>query len=78
MDTATTFRLLAALGFGGIFFTVVLISGILRRYQLPWFVKIIMIIIMLLIINKEAHDSFLLAWCLAMYMNEKTYYLNGG
>ena len=78
VDTATTFRLLAALGFGGIFFTVVLISGILRRYQLPWFVKIIMIIIMLLIINKEAHDSFLLAWCLAMYMNEKTYYLNGG
>lgn len=74
VDTATTFRLLAAVGIAGIFFTAVLISGILRIRRLPWFVKLVMIAIALLIVNKEAHDSFLLAWCLAMYLNEEKYY----
>lgn len=78
VDTATTFRLLAAMGIGGAFFTLILIGGILRSKKLAWFVKIVMITIMMLIINKESHDSFLLAWCLAMYMNEKEYTLDTG
>ena len=78
VDTATTFRLLAAVGVAGIFFTAILVGGIFRNRKLPWFVKLVLAVITLLIINKEAHDSFLLAWCLAMYMNEETRYSKEG
>ena len=78
VDTATTFRLLAAVGVAGIFFTAILVGGIFRNRKLPWFVKLVLSVITLLIINKEAHDSFLLAWCLAMYMNEETRYPKEG
>ena len=78
VDTATTFRLLAAVGVAGIFFTAILVCGIFRNRKLPWFVKLVLTVITLLIINKEAHDSFLLAWCLAMYMNEETRYPKEG
>ena len=78
VDTATTFRLLAAMGIGGAFFTIILVIGFWRKQQLSWFVKIVLIIILMIIINKEAHDSFLLAWCLAMYMNEEEYDMEEG
>lgn len=71
LDTATSFRLLAALGICGSFFTLILVIGILRQKTIPWFVKTFLVVIILVIINKEAHDSFLIAWCFALYMNEK-------
>ena len=77
VDTATTFRLLAAMGVGGVFFTMILVVGILRNRRLYWFVKIIIVAIAMIIINKEAHDSFLLAWCFSMYLNEKKIDENG-
>lgn len=69
IDTATSFRLLAVHGISGAFFTVILIRGILKNRKINFFGKMIAIVIALLIINKEAHDSFLLAWCLMMYLN---------
>lgn len=74
IDTATTFRLLATLGIGGVFFTVILLIGIIKNKNISIFGKAVLIIITFLIINKEAHDSFLIGWCLMIYLNGREDY----
>lgn len=69
IDTATSFRLLATLGISGVFFTVMLLRGIIKNKNISIWGKIVLIIIIILIINKEAHDSFLIGWCLMIYLN---------
>lgn len=71
LDTATSFRLLATMGFSGIFFTYIFILGIIRRKNIAGVSKIILIIIVIMILNKEGQDTFLLPWTIAFYLNEK-------
>lgn len=70
LDTATSFRLLAVFGILGILFTYVLMSGVAKQKTISVYGRIVFGIIILCIVNKEPHDSFLLTWCLIMYMNQ--------
>lgn len=71
LDTATSVRLLVDLGIMGALYTIWLVLGIMRQRSLPMIARIYASIILLLIINKEGHDQYLLSWCLMMYLNEK-------
>ena len=71
LDTATSFRLLATMGFAGAFFTYIFIWGIIRKRNIVVVSKIILIIIVLMVLNKEGQDTFLLPWTIAFYLNEK-------
>lgn len=71
LDTATSFRLLATMGFAGAFFTYIFIWGIIRKRNILVVSKIILIIIVLIVLNKEGQDTFLLPWTIAFYLNEK-------
>lgn len=71
LDTATSFRLLAAMGVSGILFSMMLIYGIAKQNRLAWYTRIMLCCIALVIVNKEAHDSFMLSWCLIQYLNER-------
>lgn len=70
LDTATSFRMLAVFGITGILFTYVLMRGVAKQATIPVYSRVILGIILLCIINKEPHDSFLLTWCLIMYTNQ--------
>lgn len=76
LDTATSFRLLAVLGFGAAIYTVFIVRGIFRQKNVSVLSKMFWLLILLIIVNKEAHDSFLFMWLLIFFLNEDDHMLH--
>ena len=67
-DTSTSTYLLSAFGILGIFYTVFLLYGIVRQNKLNTLSKIILVVIVLFIINKEPHQQIMFTWCFIFYL----------
>lgn len=69
IDTSTTFRHMATYGIFGLFYTIMFIYGILTNSYILKNCKILYVLVILLILNKEGQDAFLISWCILMYIN---------
>lgn len=67
-DTSTSTYMLAQFGVFGILYTLYWIIGIMKIKDKNLLTKVSIIIIALLILNKEPHHSILFTWCLMSYL----------
>ena len=67
-DTSTSTYLLSAFGVLGAFYTIAIIYGILRQKNVGIISKILILIIALLIVNKEPHLQNVFTWILIFYL----------
>lgn len=72
-QTSTSTQIMAAIGVGGLMYSLAFILPIFSKKKLPnvsTALKIILAICMLLIVNKEPHIFIVSTWMLMFYMNE--------
>ena len=67
-DTSTSTYLLSIFGLLGGLYTVCWIYGILKNVKKNLFVKILLLTIALIIVNKEPHHQILSSWCILFYL----------
>ncbi|WP_047150837.1 hypothetical protein [Aneurinibacillus tyrosinisolvens] len=66
-DTSTSTFLLSVFGIFGIQYTFYWIVGIIKSKNNNWLVNTMVVIVFLLIINKEPHSNILTSWCIMFY-----------
>ena len=69
--TSTSAFMLAAFGIWGIAYTVFLCRGVWRQKQFGFTVRILMVAIFLMIVNKEPHTSILFTYIMFFYLNKE-------
>ena len=67
--TNSSLKLMTILGVGGVSFTLFLLIGIFRQQGIGFIPKLEIAVIILLIFNKENHDTFVFAWFLIFTLN---------
>ena len=67
-DTSTSTYILSIYGFLGLLYTIYWIYGVLKQKNINIIAKIVMLIIFILIVNKEPHLSILFTWCILFFM----------
>lgn len=66
-DTSTSTFTLSVFGFMGVQYTFYWVYGILRDREEDKYINIMILIIFLLIINKEPHQGIVSSWCILFY-----------
>ena len=67
-DTSTTTYFMSLFGILGVSYTVFWIIAVLRQKKLNLYSKILVLIVILSIINKEPHGLILFTWCTLFYL----------
>lgn len=67
-DTSTTTYFMSLFGIMGVSYTVFWILAVLRQKKLNLYSKILVLIVILSIINKEPHGLILFTWCTLFYL----------
>ena len=67
-DTSTTTYFMSLFGIMGVSYTVFWIIAVLRQKKLNLYSKILVLIVILSIINKEPHGLILFTWCTLFYL----------
>ena len=73
-NTSSSMFLIASYGVLGITYTLAFISGIFHQKNVSLSNKIILMVIFLIIINKEPHYEFTWTWVLLFYMLKEEYF----
>lgn len=68
--TSTNTFMLAAFGIWGISYTIFLCRGIFRQKQFAVTTRILLLVLMLVIVNKEPHTSILFTYIMMFYLNK--------
>lgn len=67
-DTSTTTYFMSLFGILGVSYTVFWIIAVLRQKKLNLYSKILVLIVILSVINKEPHGLILFTWCTLFYL----------
>ena len=67
-DSSTSTYLLSIFGIFGVLYTVRIVSAALK-IKGNLYLRIAILILLLVIVNKEPHTRFIFTWCLILYMN---------
>lgn len=71
-DISTSTFLLNVFGIFGFQYTFLWIYGILKNKKANIFVNLTILIIFIMILNKESHTSFIFSWCIFFYFIKNT------
>lgn len=63
-DTSTSTYMMSVFGISGVLYTICWIIGVVKLPRINVLEKILLILILLIIINKEPHIKLLFSWCL--------------
>ena len=67
-DTSTSTYLLSVFGMPGILYTICIIYGVLKIKGINIYSKVLALVILLSIVNKEPHAFIMFTWCLIFYL----------
>lgn len=68
-DTSTITHMMSIFGLLGIWYTLSWCVGILKIKNVNFLAKIVLIVITMMILNKEPHLRLIFSWCLLFYLN---------
>lgn len=75
LDTATSLRLMAVFGLLGALYTAFLAYGVLKQKG-DLISRLLLLFILILIVNKEGQDAFLIMWMLILHLNSSKQFLS--
>lgn len=67
-DTATVFYFLSIFGMMGILYFLFFMIGVLKQYDINMKVKLVLLVILFMILNKENHSDLLFTWIFGFYL----------
>lgn len=70
-DMSTSTYVLNIFGFFGIVYFFAWVYGIFKQKEINFYIKIILLIIIMIILNKEPHLNMLFTWCLLFFLINK-------